>query len=134
MDYRTGNGLDLDQVIELYVASTLGERRPVDDRDRMAKMLANANLVITAWDGDLLVGIARSVSDGVYCTYLSDLAVRESYQKQGIGKELMRRTQEAAPQASLILLAAPKAVDYYPRVGFTRHESAWWLRAGESLR
>ncbi|MEP7367631.1 MAG: GNAT family N-acetyltransferase [Acidobacteriota bacterium] len=134
MHYRTGNDLDLDQVIELYVASTLGERRPVGDRDRMGQMLANANLVITAWDGEVLVGIARSVTDGVYCTYLSDLAVRETYQKQGIGKELMRRTQEAAPQASLILLAAPKAVDYYPRVGFTKHESAWWLRSGETIR
>ena len=134
MRYRTGNDLDLDQVIELYVASTLGERRPVGDRERMGKMLANANLVITAWDGDVLVGIARSVTDGVYCTYLSDLAVRETHQKQGIGKELMRRTQEAAPQASLILLAAPKAVEYYPKVGFTRHESAWWLRAGATLR
>lgn len=134
MDYRTGNGLDLDQVIELYVASTLGERRPIGDRERMRQMLANANLVITAWDGDLMVGIARSVTDGAYCTYLSDLAVRESYQKRGIGKELMRRTQAAAPQASLILLAAPKAAEYYPRAGFTRHESAWWLRPGESVR
>lgn len=133
MDYRTGNDLDLDQVIDLYVASTLGERRPVGDRARMAQMLANANLVVTAWDGELLVGIARSVTDGVYCTYLSDLAVRLSHQKHGIGKELMRRTQAAAPQASLILLAAPKAVDYYPRAGFTRHESAWWLRPGESI-
>lgn len=134
MRYRTGNDLDLDQVIELYVASTLGERRPVQDRARMEQMLANANLVITAWDGELLVGIARSLTDGVYCTYLSDLAVRESYQKQGIGKELMRLTQAAAPQASLILLAAPKAAEYYPRVGFTRHDSAWWLRSGESIR
>jgi len=100
----------------------------------MRAMLANANLVITAWDGNLLSGIARSVTDWAYCTYLSDLAVRESHQRKGIGKELMRRTQAAAPQASLILLAAPKAADYYPRVGFTRHESAWWLRSGESIR
>ncbi|HZO57163.1 MAG TPA: GNAT family N-acetyltransferase, partial [Bryobacteraceae bacterium] len=96
MNYRTGNDLDLDQVIELYVASTLSERRPVEDRDRMEQMLANANLVISAWDGDLMVGIARSVTDRVYCTYLSDLAVRESHQKKGVGKELMRRTQAAA--------------------------------------
>jgi len=133
MDYRIGNNLDLDQVIELYVASTLGERRPVDERERMGRMLANANLVITAWDGELLVGIARSLTDGAYCTYLSDLAVRESYQRQGIGVELMRRTQEAAPQATLILLAAPKAVEYYPRVGFTRHESCWVVKAGGQI-
>lgn len=133
MQFRTGNDLDLDQVIELYVASTLGERRPVEDRERMGAMLANANLVITAWEGEQLVGIARSVTDGVYCTYLSDLAVRLSHQKSGIGMELMRRTQAAAPKAMLILLAAPKAVDYYPHVGFTRHESCWIVRPGETI-
>src|ERR1700720_876419 len=94
IQYRTGNQLDLDQVIELYRASTLGERRPVDDRDRMGKMLTNANLVITAWDGVTLVGIARSVTDFCYTTYLADLAVRASHQKQGIGRELIRRTQD----------------------------------------
>ena len=134
IEYRTGNDLDLDEVIEVYVESTLGERRPVADRERMAGMLREANLVITAWDGDQLVGISRSVSDFHYATYLSDLAVRLSHQKQGIGVELIRRTQLAAPQASIILLAAPAAVDYYPRIGFTRHESAWILRPGEPLR
>ena len=126
--YRTGNDLDLDAVLELYRASTLGERRPVDDRDRMAAMIRNANLVITAWDGNLLVGIARSVSDFAYCTYLSDLAVRESHQRAGIGRELIRRTREAGGRASLILLSAPAAVDYYPRIGFERHPAAYWLR------
>lgn len=132
--YRTGNDLDLDQVIDLYRDSTLGERRPVDDRERMGAMLRNANLVITAWEDDRLIGIARSVTDSVYCTYLSDLAVRLSHQRQGIGRELIRCTREAAPRAMLILLAAPKAVDYYPRLGFTRHESAWWLRPDEPLK
>jgi predicted N-acetyltransferase YhbS len=132
--YKTGNDLSLDLMIDLYVDSTLGERRPVDDRERMRQMLANANLVITAWDGEPLVGLSRSVTDFVYATYLSDLAMRLAYQKQGIGRELMRRTQAAAPQASLILLSAPKARSYYPHVGFTRHESAWWMRSGESIR
>jgi len=132
--YQTGNDLDLDSFIELYRASTLGERRPVDDSQRMALMLRNANLVVTAWDGDLLVGIARSVSDFSYATYLSDLAVRVSRQKQGIGRELIRRTRELGGQATLILLSAPKAVDYYPRIGFKQHSSAWMLGAGEPLR
>ena len=132
--YRTGNDLDLDAVIELYRASTLGERRPVDDPGRMKLMLHNANLVVTAWDGVLLVGIARSLSDFSYCTYLSDLAVRLSHQRQGIGRELIRRTQEQGGQAAVILLSAPKAVDYYPRIGFTHHPQAWWLKAGDSLR
>lgn len=134
IEYRIGNDLDLDAMIELYRASTLGERRPVDDRTRMGEMLKNANLIVTAWEGDLLIGISRSMTDFVYATYLSDLAVRLSHQKSGIGKELIRRTQAAAPQASVILLAAPKAVDYYPRIGFTQHPSAWWLKSDERVR
>lgn len=132
--YKTGNELDLDAVIELYRASTLGERRPVDERERMRLMLQNANLVITAWDGALLVGISRSVTDWVYATYLADLAVRLSHQRTGIGKELMRRTQAAAPQAMVILLAAPAAEKYYSHVGFTHHPQAWILRAAEKIK
>ncbi|HEU6447040.1 MAG TPA: GNAT family N-acetyltransferase [Verrucomicrobiae bacterium] len=131
--YRVGNNLDLDAVIELYRASTLGERRPIDDRERMKLMLQNANLVVTAWDGDLLVGIARSVSDFCYATYLSDLAVRVSHQRQGIGRELIRRTQQLGGQATVILLSAPAAINYYPHVGMKPHSSAWMLRADETL-
>ncbi len=133
IEYRVGNHLDLDQVIDLYRASTLGERRPVDDRERMAQMLARANLVVTAWEGDLLVGISRSLSDFAYVTYLSDLAVRASHQRLGIGKELIRVTQRESGRAYVVLLAAPKAVDYYPHIGFTRHDSAWLLREGEQI-
>jgi predicted N-acetyltransferase YhbS len=127
IEYKVGNNLDLDEVIELYRASTLGERRPVGERDRMQKMLQHANLVITAWDAGLMVGIARSLTDFAYCTYLSDLAVRLSHQRQGIGKELVRRTREEGGPAKIILLAAPKAVDYYPHIGFTHHPHAWIL-------
>lgn len=133
LTYRTGNDLDLDAVIDVYVASTLGQRRPLDDRARMRDMIRNANLVVTAWDDTLLVGISRAFSDFAYATYLSDLAVRASHQRQGIGKELIRRTQAAAPLASVILLSAPAAVDYYPRIGFTPHPSAWVLKPGQSL-
>lgn len=134
IEYRVGNELVLDDVIELYRASTLGERRPVDERERMGAMMTHANLVVSAWEGELLVGIARSLSDAVYATYLADLAVRQSHQRLGIGKELMRRTQAEAPRANLILLAAPKAVEYYPHVGFTQHGSAWVLYAGSEIR
>jgi GNAT superfamily N-acetyltransferase len=133
ISYRTGNILDLDAVIDLYRASTLGLRRPIDDRTRMQQMIGNANLVITAWDQDLLVGISRSLSDFSYVTYLSDLAVRESHQRQGIGKELIRLTQEAAAPASIILLAAPAAEQYYPHIGFTHHPHAWKLPADAKL-
>lgn len=132
--YRNGNDLDLDAVIELYRASTLGERRPVDDRERMSLMLRNANLIVTAWDGGQLVGIARSVTDFSYATYLSDLAVRLSHQKQGIGRELIRQTQQFGGKANVILLSAPKAVDYYPRIGMKPHPSAWTLSADAKLQ
>jgi predicted N-acetyltransferase YhbS len=129
--YRIGNDLDIDAVIALYIASTLGQRRPVADKDRMAAMLANASLVITAWDGDLLVGISRALSDFAYVTYLSDLAVRVSHQRMGIGKALVQRTRQAAPRTKIVLLAAPAAVDYYPHIGFQHHPHAWlWEPAG----
>lgn len=132
--YRYGNDLDLDQVIDLYQASTLGERRPVEDRAIMKDMLRHANLVVTAWDGALLVGIARTLTDFTYVGYLADLAVHVSHQKRGIGIELIRKTREKmGPRSMLILLAAPQAVDYYPKIGFAKHESAWTLRAAEPL-
>jgi len=133
--YETGNDLDLDEVIELYRASTLGARRPIDDRARFAAMLKNANLVITAWDRELMVGISRAITDFSYYTYLSDLAVRESHQKQGIGKELIRLTQlHSGPETNLLLLAAPAAEKYYPHIGFTHVPQAWVLKPGEKLR
>jgi ribosomal protein S18 acetylase RimI-like enzyme len=130
--YRLGNDLELDTVIDVYRRSTLGERRPVDDRDRMRQMLAHANLVVSAWDGSRLVGIARSLSDFCYCTYLSDLAVDADYQRRGIGRELVRRTRVEGGRATVVLFAAPKAVDYYPRIGFSPG-SGWVLRESDDL-
>lgn len=131
--YRTGNDLDLDAVVELYRASTLGERRPVADWQRMAGMLRHANLTVTAWDGEVLVGIARSLTDFHYVTYLADLAVRDTHQRQGIGRELIRQTQDQVGAAMLVLLAAPGAREYYPHIGMKPHPSAWLLPAGERL-
>ena len=133
IDYRLGNDLALDAVIELYHASTLGARRPVGEQERMAAMLRHANLVVSAWDGELLVGLARSLTDFAYVTYLSDLAVRLSHQRHGIGKELVRRTQAAAPQARIVLLAAPAAERYYPGIGFTHVPQAWTLAPGDRV-
>lgn len=133
--YRMGNDLNLDAVIALYEDSTLGVRRPIDDRARMSVMIANANLVITAWDGDLLVGMARSLSDFSYVTYLSDLAVRLAYQRTGIGKELIRRTQAAGgDRTKVLLIAAPVADQYYPHIGFVPQPRAWALPPGEVVR
>ena len=122
-----GADLDVDEVAALYRASTLAERRPVADPVRFTDMVRNANLVVVARVDDRLVGIARSVTDGAYVTFLSDIAVDVEFQKQGIGQALIATTREAAPRAKIVLLSAPAAVDYYPHVGFTRHDSAWVL-------
>ena len=132
INYRYGNDLAVDIVIELYNASGLGERRPVDDPAIFADMLRHGNVTVTAWDGDLLVGISRTLTDFSYVGYLSDLAVRKSHQKLGIGVELIQKTRDKmGPRSMLVLLSAPQAVEYYPRIGFTQHPSAWVLRAGE---
>jgi GNAT superfamily N-acetyltransferase len=116
------------QFTELLNRSGLAERRPVEDPECIAGMLENADLTVTAWDGDCLIGIARSVTDLVYCCYLSDLAVDRGYQGKGIGRELIAHTQaELGPRCTLILLSAPGAVTYYPEIGMDQHPSAWIL-------
>ncbi|GAB1489402.1 GNAT family N-acetyltransferase [Opitutaceae bacterium] len=132
--YSTDRRLTPDEFIDVLQRSTLGERRPVDDSACIQATLDHANLVCTAWDGSKLVGVARSVTDFAYCCYLSDLAIDEAYQRNGIGRKLIALTQaKLGPRAKLILLAAPKAVDYYPRLGFQAHPSAWVVEATKSL-
>jgi predicted N-acetyltransferase YhbS len=127
-DRVEGAALDLDEVLGVYHASGLGERRPVADRERFATMVRNANLVLVARDDDgTLIGIVRAVSDFSYVTYVSDIAVVRDRQRSGVGRALIDATRDAAPAAKLVLLSAPAAVDYYPHIGFTRHESAWVL-------
>lgn len=126
IDYAIEDDLQADEFIDVLVRSTLAERRPVDDVPRIEAMLQNADVVATARSGGLLVGISRAISDRVYCTYLSDLAVDRSFQGRGIGRELIRRTHEASGLATLlILLAAPAAETYYPHIGMQPHHSCW---------
>lgn len=133
IEYRVGETLDIDAARDLYRSCTLGARRPIEDEARFSQMLSGANLVVAAWDGELLVGIARTLTDWSYVSYVADLAVRDSFQKRGIGRELLRRTRKAAPQTQLVLFAAPQAVDYYERIGFARHPSGWTLQPHEPL-
>ncbi len=111
-----------------FGGSTLGERRPIDDRETIRGMLEHADVIVTARLDGRLIGISRAITDFSYCTYLSDLAVDVTHQRRGVGKELIRRTHEAAGrQTLLVLLAAPKARDYYPRIGMTGHDSCWMM-------
>ncbi|MFC8275132.1 GNAT family N-acetyltransferase [Streptomyces sp. NPDC057271] len=127
IERENGPDLDLDEVLRVYRESGLGERRPVDETERMAAMVRNANLVVTARVDGELVGIARSVSDFAYVTYLSDIAVVRAHQRSGIGRELIDATRKEAPQAKIVLLSAPAATEYYPHIGFAAHNSAWVL-------
>lgn len=114
------------QFQQLLQRCSLGERRPSDDLERLTRMLDNSNLVVSAWAEGTLVGIARSVTDFNYCCYLSDLAVDEHWQHQGIGKALLGHTEQAlATGCKLILIAAPAANDYYAPLGFERNERCW---------
>ena len=122
IQYKVENNLSPYEFIELLVDSTLGERRPIDDFPRIEKMVRNSSLIITARDKGLLVGVSRCVTDFAYCNYLSDLAVRKSYQRQGIGRELIRLSKIEGGNAKLILLSAPSAVEFYPRIGMTHHK------------
>lgn len=132
--YQIENDLSVKEFKEILINSTLAERRPVDDPATLSKMLEHGNLIITARINEKLVGVARSLTDFLYCTYLSDLAVDENYQKMGIGKELIRQTKLASPKAKLILLAAPKAQKYYPKVGMTQWEQCYILNSVEDLK
>ena len=128
--YRDNAVLTPEEAIALYRKSTRGERRPVDRPDIFAGMLKYANLIVTAWDDHRLVGIARSLTDFTYVTYLADLAVDVDYQHQGIGKQLITETQRRVePECMMVLLAAPKANDYYPKLGFTHNPRAWMLKS-----
>lgn len=128
--YAVESSLSADEFVGVLQRSTLAERRPVGDRARIEGMLRHANVIVTARDASgLLVGVSRALSDFNFCCYLSDLAVDVAVQGQGIGRELIRRTHEAAgPHATLILLAAPKARSYYPHIGMTQHDSCWIVR------
>jgi predicted N-acetyltransferase YhbS len=118
--------LDAEEYIDVLIRSTLAERRPVSEPDRIRRMLAEADILVTARVGGLLVGISRAISDFSYCTYLADLAVDVAFQGRGIGRELIRRTHEASGlDTTLILLAAPRARTYYPHVGMEPHDSCW---------
>jgi GNAT superfamily N-acetyltransferase len=134
LHYTDSRPITVMQFVDLLRRSTLAERRPVEDDACMAAMLKHADILATAWDGERLVGVARSLTDFAYCCYLSDLAVDADYQRRGIGRALIALTEKRlAPGTKIVLLSAPGAAGYYPKIGFTTHPSAW-TRTKESAR
>tara|TARA_Y100000782_G_scaffold111884_1_gene140955 strand:- start:2622 stop:3059 length:438 start_codon:yes stop_codon:yes gene_type:complete len=127
IEYKTDIVPDTEAIIEVYNSS--GINRPTHDKERIAAMYANSNLVVTAWHKEQLVGISRSLTDFCYACYLSDLAVKADYQKEGIGKQLIAQAQAViGEQTALILLAAPQAMEYYPKVGFDNIQNGFIMK------
>jgi N-acetylglutamate synthase-like GNAT family acetyltransferase len=128
--YKTDITPVIEDIIGVYKSS--GIKRPTDDSNRIEKMYRNSNLVVTAWNGSLLIGIARSLTDFCYCCYLSDLAVRAEYQKSGIGKQLVKITKDViGSQSMLLLLAAPSAQTYYPKIGMNTVHNGFIIQREE---
>ncbi|MEO5564426.1 MAG: GNAT family N-acetyltransferase [Chitinophagaceae bacterium] len=128
--YQSGVIPTPEQVIELYESAKLP--RPTKDSERIKKMYENSDLIVTAWDGEKLVGASRSITDWVWSCYLADLAVNSNYQYLGIGKKLIDHTREQlGKQTMLILLSVPEAMEYYPKVGFTKQESCFFINRQE---
>jgi predicted N-acetyltransferase YhbS len=134
IESHVNRAVSVDEFVDILSRSTLGERRPVHDRERMARMVGGANVMVTAWHAGTLVGVSRALTDFAYVCYLADLAVDRAFQRTGIGRELVARTQVAAGvHAMIVLLAAPAAAAYYARLGFVRHERCWILPAGQPV-
>ncbi|MES2464978.1 MAG: GNAT family N-acetyltransferase [Armatimonadota bacterium] len=127
IDYRINADLSAEALADLFTKS--GIRRPTGDINRLQRMIDNANLTITAWDAEKLVGVARALTDFAWCCYLSDLAVHCDYQRLGIGRELVQRVRSAiGEEASLVLQSAPGAMEYYPKIGFEAAENGWIIK------
>ncbi len=132
--YQVETNLSVAEFRDVLVRSTLGERRPINNNDRLEKMCKNADIMITARFEGKLVGVARSLSDFTFATYLSDLAVDEEFQKLGIGKRLIAETKKFVPEGKLILLAAPTAREYYPKIGMTQFEYSFYIDNLDELK
>jgi predicted N-acetyltransferase YhbS len=138
LDIRYGieDNLTPAEFVDILERSGLAARRPVDEPERIRAMVENASLTVCARDDrGVLVGVSRAVTDFAFCCYLSDIAVDRALQGRGIGGELIRRTHEAAggESVTLLLLSAPAAMAYYPKVGLTRLENCFGTvrRTGE---
>ena len=106
-----------------------GIRRPVDDLERIQRMIDNCDILITAWAGNKMIGVARALTDFSYCCYLSDLAGDKEYQAQGIGRQMINEVQVSiGEECSLVLLSAPGAMEYYPKVGFAKADNAYLIK------
>lgn len=135
IQYAVNKPITCDQFLSILESSKLGERRPTDDIKCLKGMIENSNLLVTAWKNDTLIGIARCMTDFHYACYLSDLAVDQAYQNQGIGKKLQELVKgELQKTCKLILISAPAANNYYEHIGFTLNPRCWVLEGKQTIK
>jgi GNAT superfamily N-acetyltransferase len=129
LTYRLDRIPPVDAIRALYAAVPL--RRPIHDPERIRRMFEDANVVISAYDGDHLVGLLRGWTDFVWDGYVCDLAVHPAFQKAGVGRQLLDLAVGLGEGIQWVLQAAPLARDYYAHVGWEKIENAWKMnRAG----
>ncbi|CAM3417147.1 GNAT family N-acetyltransferase [Marinicrinis lubricantis] len=127
IEYKVNEPVRVEDVIRVFRSS--GIRRPVDQEERIQQMIDHSHLIISAWDDEKLIGVARALTDFSYCCYLSDLAVDADYQRSGIGVQMIERVKEKIDeQTALILLSAPEAMEYYPKIGFEKIENGFIIK------
>lgn len=130
--YALEPDLGVEEFRAVLAACALGARRPVGDLARLDEMLRGADIIATARQDGKLVGVARALCDFSYACYLSDLAVDEAHQRQGIGKRLIEEVRaHIGARVTLILIAAPEAETYYPSIGMEQRPSCWLIPRAE---
>lgn len=131
MHFEVNSGISVDEYVALIRSTLLGDRRPLDDLQRIEGMLKNSNLIVSVRLGQRLVGMARAITDFFWVAYISDLAVNPNFQRIGLGRKLILKLRnELSDKCKLFLLAAPFAVDYYPHIGFVKEDRGWVLPPG----
>lgn len=117
--YAQDQALTVDEYIGVLNSTYMGGLRPTGNRDRVARMLAGSNLIVTArTETGAVAGLGRGISDGEWVVYLADLVVHADYQRQGIGSGILRTMKSIIGDGmGIVLLAYPDAVDYYRHIG-----------------
>ena len=128
ISYAREASLPAAEFIDLLMRSGLGRHRPIQDRSRIERMLANSNFIVSARLAGSLIGVVRGVTDVAWCCYLSDVAVDVAFQGRGIGRHLMEQARrEAGAESMCLLLAYPDAVNFYQSIGMKRFADAFLL-------
>jgi GNAT superfamily N-acetyltransferase len=116
IEFRESNSVPKQAVLDLYHANNWSS---ANKPEQLHQALLNSHSLVTAWDGEKLVGLANSISDGFLVVYYPHIVVHPDYQRQGIGRELMARLMRRyAGFHQQAVLADQSAVAFYESCGF----------------